>query len=481
MACNSADISEKRQTMIIPVILAGGSGTRLWPLSRRLFPKQLLNLTQDKSLLQQTILRVVGASGVTDPIIICNDAYRYMTAEQLREIGVKTVSMVLEPVGRNTAPAVGVAALMAKGMDPEAMILVLPSDHLIPDVEKFHRTLDAASCFAAHGNLVTFGVVPGSPETGYGYIRKGKSIACGSQPLHEAFKIHEFVEKPDLQTAGRYVRSGEYCWNSGMFMFRAKDIIREMELLAPEIMEACKTSVEKGISENGVLMLDPDAFHRCPSDSIDYAIMEKTRRGVMVPFDAGWNDVGSWEALWDLGMKNGDNNLIRGDVISHESKGCLVFAESRLVTVLGMKDAIVVETSDAVLVAERGCCQGVRHIVDELQVQGREESIRRGRTLFQWGSVALKTRDEKMVVRQVTLTGKSSVRADIPKNRVLHWVIADGEGTIIKPGETIAVSKDVAIHMDPETVVVVENPKDRPLVFMECYLPGGTDEEHFNH
>jgi mannose-1-phosphate guanylyltransferase/mannose-6-phosphate isomerase len=475
------DPSEKRQIMIIPVILAGGSGTRLWPLSRRLFPKQLLNLTHDKSLLQQTILRVVGAAGVTDPIIICNNAYRYMTAEQVREIGIKTASMVLEPVGRNTAPAVGVAALMAIGMDPDAMILVLPSDHLIPDVGTFHLTLEAAACFADLGNLVTFGVVPRSPETGYGYIRKGKSIACGRQSLHEAFEIHEFVEKPDLQTAGRYVESGEYCWNSGMFMFRAKDIIREMELLAPEIMEACKTAVEKGISEKGVLMLDPESFHRCPSDSIDYAIMEKTRLGVMVPFDAGWNDVGSWEALWDLGIKNGDGNLLRGDVISRESKRCLVFAESRLVTVLGMKDAIVVETADAVLVAERGCCQGVRHIVDELQGLGRDESIRRGRTLFKWGSVALQSRNGKMVIRQVTVTGKSSVRADIPQDRVLHWVIADGEATILKPGETIAVYKDIAIRMDPGTVVMVENPGDRPLVFMECYLPGGTDTEHFNN
>ena len=440
--------------MIIPVILAGGSGTRLWPLSRKLFPKQLLRLTQDRTLLQETILRVKGANDIVDPIVICNASYRYIIAEQLREINVTPHSLVLEPAGRSTAPAVAVSAIMAMEMDPDATILVLPSDHLIPDKEKFRGALGAGTCFAGRGRLVTFGVVPNAPETGYGYIRKGAKADCLCGTRHEAFEISEFVEKPDISTARKYVGSGEYCWNSGMFMFRAADILREMETLSPDIHSACRIAVQKGVVDKDAFLLDAESFAGCPSDSIDYAVMEKTRRGVMVPFDAGWNDVGSWEALWGLGEKDAGDNVRKGDVISRDNQGCLIFAESRLVAVLGMNNAIVVESPDAVLVAERGRGQEVRSIVDELREEGRKEASRHNKTFFQWGRITLISRDEKMVVRRVTVNDRSAAMVCTPAGRVLHWIIADGEGLLRKPGEAVVVKHGTAIRIDPESEAV---------------------------
>lgn len=475
---NKAAKTAERDFMIIPVILAGGSGTRLWPLSRRLYPKQLLNLTRNHSLLQETILRVAGANGVGSPIVVCNGSYMHIIAGQLSEIGIRPNALVLEPTGRNTAPAVGVAAYMALAGDPEAMILVLPADHMIPDVEQFHQCLEAAACFAQTGSLVTFGIVPQFPETGYGYIRKGEKTTCGGGRADEAFKIRAFVEKPDLERASLYVESGEYCWNSGMFLFRAADILREMDVLCPDISGACRAAVDRAKTDEEAFFLDPESFGACPSDSIDYAVMEKTASGVMVPFEAGWSDVGSWDALYDLGMKDESGNVVRGDVLVQDTKGSLIFSESRMVAAVGMSDAIIVETGDAVLVAARGQSQAVKKIVDRLSDEGRKEAEGHFTTWYGWGSVRMISDNARAVVRQVSVLGGHSAAAFTPAGRVLHWVFVEGEGTLRRGEDTLKAVPDSSVSIDGRSTVILENNLEGPLVFMETYLPD-TEEDHF--
>jgi mannose-1-phosphate guanylyltransferase/mannose-6-phosphate isomerase len=287
------------QNMIIPVILAGGSGTRLWPLSRKLYPKQLLPLIDDRTLVQNTILRLHGLDEVAEPIIICNEEHRFIIAEQMRAMDVTPAAIILEPVGRNTAPAVAVAALLAETTDPEAVLLVLPADHLIGDPDQFHEAVRQAATHAAAGNLVTFGIVPSAPETGYGYILQGPSLGQST-----ARAIERFVEKPDLETAETYVASGQYFWNSGMFVFKAKAVLTELQRFAPAIVDACRKALDQAGRDLDFLRLDKDAFAACPEDSVDYAVMEQTDRGVMIPLSCGWNDLGSWDALWQAGDKD---------------------------------------------------------------------------------------------------------------------------------------------------------------------------------
>lgn len=465
--------------MIVPVILAGGSGTRLWPLSRQLYPKQLLRLGWEHTLLQQTVLRLDGAENVGAPIVIVNQTYRFIISRQLAEIGARLQSLVLEPAGRSTAPAVAVAAMMAADTDPDAMILVLPADHLIPDTEKFRDAIRTARCFAAINRLVTFGVVPRTPETGYGYIRKGAPVFCGNDNVHEAFGISEFVEKPDLPSARQYVESGKYCWNAGMFMFTAVEIIREMEQLCPEIVDACRRSVEKGSFDGDAFMLDISAFSGCPADSIDYAVMEKTKRGVMVPFAAGWNDVGSWDAIWELSPRDADNNVVKGDVVNRNNRGCLVFAESRLVAAAGMENAVIIETPDAVLVTRRGRGQEVKKVVDGLNEEGRPEAAGHGRMVYPWGSVQVEKEDDRTVIRRVTLNGGAEATVHTPPARVLHWIVIEGEGLLQRPQEALPVRKNAAVRIEGESMVRIINSGDETLDFMEFYLSGNGKYEHF--
>jgi mannose-1-phosphate guanylyltransferase/mannose-6-phosphate isomerase len=348
--------------MIVPVILSGGAGTRLWPISRLRSPKQLASLTGTETLIQATARRISELEDVDNPIVVCNEQHVQEIGEQLAPIGVSP-RFIVEPVGRNTAPAAAAAALAA---GRAALLLVLPSDHIIADTSSLFRAIDIASGFAASGHLVTFGVVPDRPETGYGYIRKGSEVGL-------AYHIDRFVEKPDAETAETYLEQGDYLWNSGMFLFRADTYLEALERHAPEMAEALVSTINASAVQENVLRLDPDAFAACPSDSIDYAVMERADNGIVVPLDAGWSDVGSWDALWELSEKDADGNSTSGDVMLEGVKRSIVRGKDRLVVVMGLEDAIVIETDDAVLVATKERAQDVKKIVDRLRAAGRPE------------------------------------------------------------------------------------------------------------
>ena len=351
---------------MIPVILSGGSGTRLWPLSRSQYPKQFLPLVSNHTMLQETILRLQGVAGLSAPIAVCNEDHRFMLAEQLWEIGIKPAAIILEPVGKNTAPAVAMAALSAKSV--EDVILILPADHVIADKQSFQAAVLEANRLAEQNFLVTFGIVATAPETGYGYIKKG------SQQVGPAFHVEAFVEKPDLATAENYLASGDYYWNSGMFAFKAGRFLEELEKFNPKMLEICRNALAAAKTDLDFVRLDKEIFSTCPSDSIDYAVMEKTDAAVVIPLAAEWNDVGSWSALWDVTKKDTAGNAIKGDVLTIETENSYIHSSNRLVTVIGVENLVVIETDDAVMVASKDKVQDVKLIVDQLKAKKRIES-----------------------------------------------------------------------------------------------------------
>lgn len=353
--------------MLVPVILSGGAGTRLWPLSRELYPKQLLALVSQHTMLQETVLRLEGMEH-TPPVVVCNEAHRFMVAEQLRLLGIEPLSIILEPFGRNTAPAIALAALAAlksrPGTDP--VLLVLPADHVVLNVPAFHAAVKIALAAAEQGRFATFGIVARTPETGFGYIRRGA-------PAAGAYRIAQFVEKPPLERATQFVASGEYYWNGGMFAFRASRYLEELGRFVPAIAAACRKAFDGAVTDRDFVRLDTAAFEACPSDSIDYAVMEKTSDAVVVPLDAGWSDVGSWSALHEVSAADADGNVLRGDVLAEDCSGCYLHSESRLVTAVGLRDHVVVETADAVMVAPKAKVQDVKKLTARLKALGRTE------------------------------------------------------------------------------------------------------------
>lgn len=439
--------------LVRPVLLCGGSGTRLWPLSRTHFPKQFLRLADDFSLLQNTLRRLDGLAGQGGPIAVANENHRFLLAEQLLEMGL-TADILLEPAARNTAPAVAAAAVhaLAQATGGEApLLLVLPSDHVIADVAAFQRAIQVAIPHACSGALVTFGIVPTRAETGYGYIRRGL-------PLDGGFVLDRFVEKPDAATARTYLDAGEYFWNSGMFLFRADIYLAELERFAPAIRQCATTAVEKARRDLDFLRLDPAAFAASPSDSIDYAIMEKAGNGVVIPLDAGWNDIGAWDALAALGPADASGNTVRGDVLTVDTSDSVVFAAGRLVATVGVRDLVVVATPDAVLVADRHNAQDVKKVVEALKRAAREETEFQHVVHRPWGSYEGLAHGPRYQVKRILVKPGASLSLQKHHHRAEHWIVVKGTAMVVRGEETMLLSENQSTYIPLGVVHRLENP-----------------------
>jgi mannose-1-phosphate guanylyltransferase/mannose-6-phosphate isomerase len=446
--------------MLVPVILSGGAGTRLWPLSRELHPKQLLALVGPHTMLQDTVQRLAGVD-VAAPMVVCNEAHRFLVAEQLRAIDCKPRAIVLEPAGRNTAPAIALAAhATLAGEEGDPLLLVLPADHVIPDVAAFHGAIELASAAARNGALVTFGIVPTSPETGYGYIRRG-TLAGGS------YRIAEFVEKPDLARAQAFLSSGEYYWNSGMFLFRARRYLEELERFAPDIAAACGTSFAGAVRDLDFTRVDPGAFRDCRSESIDYAVMEKTADAVMVPLAAGWSDVGNWASLHAATPHDAQGNALFGDVMIEDTHGSYVYAASRLVATVGLRDHVVIETKDAVLVAPRERVQDVKTLVSRLKDCGRYEHSLHREVFRPWGSYDSIDAGERFQVKRLMVHPGGVLSLQMHHHRAEHWVVVAGTARITRGEETFLLEENQSTYIPIGVRHRIENPGLIPLHIIE--------------
>lgn len=442
------------ECMLLPVIMCGGVGSRLWPLSRQMYPKQFLRLAGDLTMLQETINRLDGMIQVT-PWLICREQHRFLAAEQLRQLGKNDAVIMLEPAGRNTAPAIALAALhaMAQGDDPS--LLVLAADHLIADVSAFHAVVKAAQPLAERGKLVVFGIVPSHAETGYGYIQCG--TAFGSEAI-QAYQVKKFMEKPDAATAQQYVDTGEYFWNSGMFMFRASCYLAELEKYHPEMVACCRTALAGGGRDMDFIRVERDAFVACPADSIDYAVMEKTDKAVMVPLNAGWNDIGSWSALWEVGDKSSQGNVVSGDVLLEETYNSFIHSSQRLVAAVGIQDLIVVESQDAVLVAHKNYVQDVKKIVEQLKIKGRNEHKIHREVYRPWGTYDVIDLGERYQVKRITVKPGAKLSVQMHHHRAEHWIVVCGTAKVTRGEETYLVTENQSTYISVGEVHSLENP-----------------------
>jgi mannose-1-phosphate guanylyltransferase/mannose-6-phosphate isomerase len=453
--------------MLTPVILSGGAGTRLWPLSRELYPKQLLALTGERTMLQQTALRLSGLAAAA-PVVVCNEAHRFLVAEQLRQLRIEPRAMVLEPFGRNTAPAIALAALAALKISAgeagtaDPVLLVLPADHIIRDVSAFQQAVRIAVAAVEHGQLVTFGIVPSAPETGYGYIQRGP--AGGTAGVH---RIARFVEKPSLERAQEFLASGEYFWNSGMFMFKASRYLQELERFAPQIAEVCRSAFESARSDLDFMRIDAKIFAQCPSDSIDYAVMEKTSDAVVVPLDAGWSDVGSWSALHAASDADSHGTVARGDVIFEDTEGCYLYSESRLVAAVGLHDHVVVETKDAVLVAPKSRVQDVKKLVSRLKEAGRYEHSLHREVFRPWGSYDSIENGDRFQVKRLKVKPGATLSLQMHHHRAEHWIVVSGTARITRGEEVFLLEENQSTYIPIGVKHRIENPGMIPLHIIE--------------
>ncbi|MEJ2632423.1 MAG: mannose-1-phosphate guanylyltransferase/mannose-6-phosphate isomerase [Acidihalobacter sp.] len=449
-------------TSLVPVVLSGGSGTRLWPLSRHAYPKQFIPLFDELSLFQATIQRLDGLDGVAGPCVVSNDEQRFMMAEQLLELGLHG-RIILEPVGRNTAPAIAAAALDVAATDPQSVMLVLPADHLIADVAAFHQAVQAGLETARAGRMVTFGVVPNRPETGYGYIEAGEPLGAAA-----AREVVRFVEKPDLETAEVYLAGGRHLWNSGMFLFTAASYLEAMEKYAPAMLEAVRQAYSQAREDLDFLRLDADAFAACPADSIDYAVMERAEGEVaVIPLDAGWSDVGSWHALWEAGEHDDAGNRLEGDVIAVDCRDTYVHAGNRLVAALGLDDVVVAETADAVLVAARDRVQDVKTVVEQLKREKRTEWQVHREVFRPWGSYEGISLGERFQVKRIMVKPGQSLSLQKHFHRAEHWVVVQGTARVTRGDDVFTLSENESTFIPLGVVHRLENPGRIPLEIIE--------------
>jgi mannose-1-phosphate guanylyltransferase/mannose-6-phosphate isomerase len=450
--------------MLVPVILSGGAGTRLWPLSRELHPKQLLALAAKQTMLQETAVRLAGLDAAP-PLLVCNDAHRFLVAEQLRQLDIKPAAILLEPFGRNTAPAIALAAhaalrLAAPTSEPDPVLLVLPADHVIADVAAFQAAVRTALVIVHQGGLATFGIVARAPHTGYGYIRRGAAIGA----VH---RIDKFVEKPNLECAQAFVDSGEYYWNSGMFMFHARRYLEELERWAPAIAQVCRTASETATCDLDFIRIDAKSFAACPSDSIDYAVMEKTGDAVVVPLDAGWSDVGSWSALHEASAADEHGNVVRGDVLIEDSSGCYLYSESRLVAVVGLKDTVVVETKDAILVSPRNRVNDVKKLVARLKELGRYEHSLHREVFRPWGSYDSLENGQRFQVKSLKVKPAGQLSLQLHHHRAEHWIVVSGTARITRGEEVFLLEENQSTFIPLGVKHRIENPGKIPLHIIE--------------
>ena len=451
---------------LIPVILCGGTGTRLWPLSRASYPKQYWNLTgkKDHSLLQKTQLRLKNLEEIKKPILICNEDHRFIVAEQMRQINIDANSIILEPIGRNTAPAIAIAALKASEEEEDPLLLVLAADHEIQQTKKFHTVINAAREYAEQDRLITFGIVPTSPETGYGYIKSKSYI---DQSELKGFDIAKFVEKPNKETAEQFIKDKRFTWNSGMFLFKASVILKEIEKLEPNILKHCKASLKKGKKDLDFFRLNQESFKNCPKLAIDVAIMEKTNVGTVIPLDAGWSDVGNWKNLWITGEKDSEGNVIEGNVMTKDSSNCYLRSENRLVVGMGINNLAIIETDDAILISDINETQKVKDIVEQLEKQSATEGITHRKIYRPWGNYSCVEQGKNWQVKRIEVNPGGSLSLQMHNHRAEHWVVVKGTALIEKDNEKEILEKNKSTYIPIGCKHRLSNPGTIPVELIE--------------
>ena len=462
---------------IIPVILSGGSGTRLWPLSRESYPKQFLALDSrtKKTLLQKTYERLLGLEGLENPILICNENHRFIVAEQFREINTDPQAIILEPIGRNTAPAIAVAALQAISLGKDPLLLILAADHLIENIIEFQRVIQSAKVYAKQGRLVTFGIVPTCAETGYGYI-EAKELNDDEDQI-DGIEINKFIEKPNQEIAEKLIKDSRYTWNSGMFLFKASSIISELEKFSPEIINYCKIAIEKDVEDLDFLRLETESFKKCPKISLDIAVMEKTKLGTVLPLNAGWSDIGSWKSLWDISQKNKDGNYINGKIIAEKSRNCYLESEQRLIVGIGIENLIVVDTNDAILVANRDQSQNIGNIIKNLCSKDFPEGKIHRKIYRPWGNYTTIVEGNRWLVKLIEVKPNASLSLQMHHYRAEHWVVVNGTALVEKNGEKQLLSENESTFIPLGCKHRLSNPGRIKLELIEVQSGVYLDEE----